>query len=89
MKTSNLQTVSLAIRNSFSNEIREYTKSVLMALENQTPMPSVNLIEINKKYLEISVKELKLKGVSTPRAKSISKYTLDKIQETEMLSVES
>jgi hypothetical protein len=87
--TNNTAVVSSDLKVKFIAEVERYITELNLAINeepkmlfgNPVPvqMPKHNTTDILNKYIELSTVELQSTGLRKQRAKSISKYTLEKI----------
>jgi len=88
-------TIGSQLKVQFSKEVATYASLLKKALSGETmfgseiKMPSTNLVDIKRKFIDLGTKELKEQGVKLQRAKSIATYTFDKLLEEEMHTLEN
>lgn len=88
MKKVGTNTVNPEITNMFIKDLNNYTKVLLdFASGSKTVMPKENTNDILNKYVNMAILEFSKVGVDKIRAKSIAKYTLQKILDNEMEKV--
>ena len=86
------QTVNVELRARFDNEVRNFVK-FLTNSNPSSPMrlekPTGSIKDILEKYVDLGHKSLVKEGVRSMRAKSISKYTFDKLLESIMDEIQN
>jgi len=92
--TSTQKVVSTTLKLEFINEIRAYGKMMDRVISKGTlfgktlEMPKTNVLDITNKFINKGAHQLKEDGVKHFRAKSISKYTFEKLLDEEMNNLE-